>query len=934
MHLALRAVPGCRVSRAARNMADRGRKSSVDPRRQAERRTLLRWAKVSGITLLLAFVGLVISAVVSARHAQLVRTAIGHRAQIDQYAAQLQSVLVSLVDAETGQRGYLMTGRRAYLAPYQQAVAAIPRILAGLRTEQVGNAALAAQAVQIRQLAQGKLAELAETLRLHDGGDERAAAQLVQSGVGERDMDEFRQAIATSMLQLRQERNALDAKVIRGTVLSQRLELLTLAAMLFCGVFATLQAASLWLAYIRYEQELSASERQHRAIVEDQTELICIAAADGSLEFINPAYGRFFGIATDDVSGRSIYDTLSAQERIDWAEQLACLPGTDEALLREQFVPGSAAVGPRWIAWRHRAQHAVDGVRIHSVGRDITLRKKAEEGLRAREDFLVRIGRVAGVGGWSMDLSNQQIFWSAEVRKIYEVADDYVPDLERALEFFPPQARAKVSLAVENAIEQHTLWDLELPFTTRTGRKIWVRTVGEVELDSDGKAVRLVGALQDITERKATERSLRELTEVFDNTPDFIAQADWQGQVHYLNPAARKALGMSLDTPLTGRLYSEFYTRETNERFLHEIIPSVKERGVWVGETHVVLEGRRVVPVSHMVIAHPDAVGRIARYTSVMRDISSEIANRRELAKKTSTLNSIVEAIPTMLAVWDGTARYQLVNRAFERWRGRGREAFIGRTMEEAVGLEEFASSLPWIERALAGETVVYEKDFPNAQAYRHVSVTYTPLRREDGTVDGFIGLAQDITDHRDERRRLVRLSEHDPLTGLLNRAGLESYLIEKMSRGEGAGLAVLYIDLDHFKPVNDRYGHATGDELLREFAVRLKATVRPSDAVARVGGDEFGIVLAGVRESSHAAKVADKVIEVAMVPFELHAASLTISASVGVAYNAQLEGGWKGLLARADAKVYEAKAAGRGRRVVAEFDESAAAEGEARSAG
>jgi diguanylate cyclase (GGDEF)-like protein/PAS domain S-box-containing protein len=287
-----------------------------------------------------------------------------------------------------------------------------------------------------------------------------------------------------------------------------------------------------------------------------------------------------------------------------------------------------------------------------------------------------------------------------------------------------------------------------------------------------------------------------------------------------------------------------------------------------------------------------------------------------------------------MLAVWDGAARYQLVNRAFERWRGCGREAFLGRSMEEAIGPEEFASSAPWIERALAGETVVYEKDYPNARDCRHVSVTYTPLRREDGSVDGFIGLAQDITDQRDERRRLVRLSEHDPLTGLLNRAGLESYLIEMVSRREAGTLAVLYIDLDHFKPVNDQYGHAAGDDLLREFGVRLKASVRPSDAVARVGGDEFGIVLAGVRESSHAARVADKVIEAALAPFEVGGVSLRISASVGVAYNAELEGGWKGLLARADAKVYEAKAAGRGRRAVADFSEPAVCDQAARSAG
>src|SRR6185312_12556420 len=143
---------------------------------------------------------------------------------------------------------------------------------------------------------------------------------------------------------------------------------------------------------------------------------------------------------------------------------------------------------------------------------------------------------------------------------------------------------------------------------------------------------------------------------------------------------------------------------------------------------------------------------------------------------------------------------------------------------------------------------------------------------------------------------------------------GFEGYLDQRTARGEGAGLAVVYIDLDHFKPVNDAHGHAAGDSVLKEFSHRLLALVRPTDAVARLGGDEFGIVLAGVREAEHAARVADKVVEMARLPIRLEMASVMIGASVGVAFDSTIEGGWKGLVARADKKAYEAKAAGRGR--------------------
>jgi diguanylate cyclase (GGDEF)-like protein/PAS domain S-box-containing protein len=887
----------------------------------AKRRRLRRWVKISGVALLLAFVGLLISAVVSTREAHSVRLATAERGVLFRYDTKLRTILTLLIDAETGQRGYLLTGKDAYLAPYRNALLKVPTTLDSLEPAPLADRALIEHMRTIRRLSSAKLAELAETIRLRDAGKYSAALALVQSDVGEHSMSQIRREIADSISIGQAAIDADDARVVQATLWGQRLEGITLGALLFCGLFAAVQMGSLWVAQGRYEVALSASERLHRAIVEDQTELIAISQADGRLEFVNSAYAQFFGFAAADLAGRTLYDFLRTQEREEWQERMARVLSTDDCLLRVQLMPGKGKVGPRWISWRHRAQRTPGGAtRIHSVGRDITVNKKAELELRDHENFLTRIGRVAGVGGWSIDLRSNVMYWSADVRKIHGVSEHYQPTPEKALGFFPARAQVVLRQAMDAAIEQHEQYDLELPLVTAAGTPIWVRAVGEAELDEDGRAIRLVGALQDITDRKNSERSLRELTQVFDGTPDFVAQTDWRGFVTYLNPAARRAVGIEPAESITGRTFAEFYTAETNQQFAREIVPAVKSFGVWVGESQVVLEGGRIAPISHMVIGHLDAVGRVSRYTSLMRDISAEVRGRQELARKTLTLNAIVEAIPAILAVWDGGVRYQLVNRAFERWRGSERERFVGYTMEQAMGTDEFKRCVPWIERALGGETVVYERDYPDARDCRHMSVTYTPLRLEDGSVGGFIELRQDITKSREERLRLVGLSEHDPLTGLLNRAGFESYLIEKMNRGEGGTLAVLYIDLDHFKPVNDRHGHAAGDDLLRQFSARLKAAVRPTDAVARLGGDEFAIVLMGVREATHIATVADKVIEAASTPYEVGGHTLRISASVGAAHNAELAGGWKGLVARADAKAYEAKAAGRGRRVLSDF--------------
>jgi diguanylate cyclase (GGDEF)-like protein len=188
-----------------------------------------------------------------------------------------------------------------------------------------------------------------------------------------------------------------------------------------------------------------------------------------------------------------------------------------------------------------------------------------------------------------------------------------------------------------------------------------------------------------------------------------------------------------------------------------------------------------------------------------------------------------------------------------------------------------------------------------------------------DGAISGFFGVAQDITQHREENIRLALLSMRDPLTRVLNRAGFEQLIQSKVGDGLGTTLAVIYIDLDHFKPVNDTHGHAAGDKVLQEFSARLERLVRPTDAVARLGGDEFAVILLDIRKVTDAAKVAGQIVAAAQQPFPINKnSSVSISASVGLACDADAAGGWKALIAQADNLAYQAKRAGGGQLAVA----------------
>jgi diguanylate cyclase (GGDEF)-like protein len=178
----------------------------------------------------------------------------------------------------------------------------------------------------------------------------------------------------------------------------------------------------------------------------------------------------------------------------------------------------------------------------------------------------------------------------------------------------------------------------------------------------------------------------------------------------------------------------------------------------------------------------------------------------------------------------------------------------------------------------------------------------------------GFLAIVHDVTTAKLEERRLRQLVELDPVTEVANRVGLHERLAQAMeaSMQSGAPMAVMYLDLDRFKQVNDTFGHAVGDELLKAFAARLVRTLRGSDVVGRLGGDEFAVVLERLASKQQAAIVADKILAAMREPFFVDRQSLHITTSIGVALYAGEAITPEALLKKADESLYHAKSAGR----------------------
>lgn len=302
----------------------------------------------------------------------------------------------------------------------------------------------------------------------------------------------------------------------------------------------------------------------------------------------------------------------------------------------------------------------------------------------------------------------------------------------------------------------------------------------------------------------------------------------------------------------------------------------------------------------------------------LLRDVTERMQAEARLAASEQRLRMITNNVPALIAYMDTDRRFHFVNTTFLEWFDLQRADVIGRRGEDVFGEEAYRSRLPVIEQVIrTGQRGDFEGESDHGGRHRFFRSSYLPDLRADGTVQGLYVLTMDITELKAVETALTRLARFDHLTGLPNRLHFEDKLQEALARARrsGQGLALLYIDVDHFKAINDGWGHAAGDLVLSEFGRRLKASVRATDTVARLAGDEFVAVLEHLGDADEAALVAAKISVAMQRPIELKDGTVTASASIGIGYSPAAVGPRSSaaeMMAVADAALYEAKRGGR----------------------
>ncbi|HVJ42260.1 MAG TPA: diguanylate cyclase [Dongiaceae bacterium] len=332
-----------------------------------------------------------------------------------------------------------------------------------------------------------------------------------------------------------------------------------------------------------------------------------------------------------------------------------------------------------------------------------------------------------------------------------------------------------------------------------------------------------------------------------------------------------------------------------------------------------------------------------ADYVGLMEELAeAQNATQRahaELQHKEEQLRRMTDALPVLVADIDAAGIYRYCNDRYLDFFDLRQSEVVGQHLSQVVGAEAYAVVSQDLEQVLNGKAASFRRALSSQGEMRQLEGRYTPQVNTEGVVEGFYVAAWDVTEQYRRELELDREVKTDALTGLLNRRALLEALdgfardltgfapndaaanggapnIARQMAGEGEAVldgAVMFLDIDHFKQINDTLGHAAGDQLLKIFAQRLRAAVRTTDHVARLGGDEFVVLLTDIGSPAQAEKVAQKILDRMRDPVGLDTRIIEIGTSIGIVYSRGQQVAPEQLLQEADTALYEAKKAGRG---------------------
>nr|WP_274522216.1 sensor domain-containing diguanylate cyclase [Ectothiorhodospira mobilis] len=526
----------------------------------------------------------------------------------------------------------------------------------------------------------------------------------------------------------------------------------------------------------------------------------------------------------------------------------------------------------------------------------------------------------SGQGLWDWDLATGRVYYSPQwVRLLGHPHDPGRPSLELRQTHIHPEDRARV----ERALDRHLRgivprYECEYRMRRADGGLIWVHDRGRVVTRTPrGDALRFIGVLQDISRRKRVETVLREERRLFATGP--VALLVWEGmdkrRVVYASANIRDLLGYG-----PGELYADSFSFAdlVHPQDMMQLLQDTPKPGQDQVEQSYRLRHRSGAYhwFYDITRADRDEQGRVLRLRGYLFDQTRIKRMEQALARSERRNRALLEALPDLVLRFDSQGRYLDWHAGNAGMLYVPPERFLHRSLFDVLPAAAAQRLYEGIHQVLLhGRMQVVEYTLEMEDG-RHQSFEARLVRLGD---DEVLAVVRDVTAQKQATARISHMAFHDALTQLPNRRLIQDRIRHAMEHGQRHGRygALLFLDLDHFKALNDSHGHAVGDRLLQQVAARLKGCLRESDTVARLGGDEFVVLLEGLDRNESLARdqalqAGHKILKSLSLPYELGDLEYIATPSIGLCLFRGEGLEVDELMRRADRAMYQVKKAGR----------------------
>jgi diguanylate cyclase (GGDEF)-like protein/PAS domain S-box-containing protein len=618
---------------------------------------------------------------------------------------------------------------------------------------------------------------------------------------------------------------------------------------------------------ITVQRQMDERLRQFQQLLEGTEDLCAIIDENYRYLWINQAYADRYGVSPQAIQNRPIAEVLGQRLFED-----SLRPRLDRALagesLRYEATRDFPGIGKRNMLarWYPIDIPGQSSRRVGAVITDVTDIRRAEAELVEQGRLLDMAGRAARFGAWSIDLETSTVEWSDVVAEIHGMPHGFTPSVAEGISYFAPEYRERISKLFRACAERGEPYDEELQIIDANGERLWVRTVGEPVHDDNQNIIRVQGAFQDISERKALEHESRHLTDrlaaMLEAITDGFVAVDEQWRYTYVNATAAWILGKSREE-LIGKSVWDQFPELVGGRMERALLTAMEQRisnsaeeffeplDIWF-DMHAYPWEEGVAVFFRDVTDHHQMLEQLRVQEAALR------VSRDELDSALNTRQILINSLPAHIAMLDADAVIIDVN---DQWRHFGENNQFDKGSDFGIGTnyiglceaargecsEEAATVADGLRDVLQGKQETFALEYPchSPDKKRWFRVMFSRLSSDGAAAGGAVAMHIDVTERKLAERELSRLAYQDPLTGLLSRNGFSQRLGKRFKQSAWpTGAVVAMLDVVKQHDINEAHGYTAGDRILVELGRRLKRQVGRRGLVARIGGDEFVVYL------------------------------------------------------------------------------------------